>query len=269
MKLSLETQTTGLVTSRLKEALGSSKLVVCLGSRLELASFCYVDAIKDNVVGGATTTTEAKELLNETFADFLICDDVPEAGSGLALAKEFRHLKTLVLTSRENGELVKEAEDAGVDGLVFRSGIGLAGEGSFLQAISTVARGGVWLSPAVGCIVDGGNGVDKEALATISELTDKERGVLTQVGRGLDNSEIAAELFISEETCRAICAASKVGETDRGNWPRHPRRHLAPIFFYTTFEKTRKNQKKAKVVGNKWERVHPCPAIVRIGMSIR
>lgn len=217
MKLSLDDQTTGLVASRLKEALGSSKLVVCLGSRLELASFCYVEAIRDHVVGGATTTSEAKELLNETFADFLITDDVPEAGSGIALAREFRHLKTLVLTSRENRDLVEDAESAGVDGLVFRSGIGLGGEGSFLQAISTVARGGVWLSPAVGCVVDGGNGADKEALATISELTDKERAVLVQVSRGLDNSEIAEELFISEETCKSHLRSirQKVAETDR------------------------------------------------------
>ena len=215
VKLALDDQTTGLVASRLKEALGSSKLVVCLGSRLELASFCYVEAICAHVVGGATTTAEAKELLNETFADFLITDDVPEAGSGIALAKKFRHLKTLVLTSRENGELVKEAEEAGVDGLVFRSGIGLGGEGSFLQAISTVARGGVWLSPAVSCIVN--SGADTDALAIISELTDKERAVLTQVGRGLDNSEIATKLFISEETCKSHLRGirQKVGETDR------------------------------------------------------
>ena len=91
MKLALDDQTTGLVASRLKEALGNSKLVVCLGSRLELAGFCNVEPIKEHVVGGATTTAEAKELLNETFADFLITDDVPEAGSGIALAKEFRH----------------------------------------------------------------------------------------------------------------------------------------------------------------------------------
>ena len=216
MKLALDDKTIGLVTSRLKSALGSSKLVVCLGSKLELASFCNVEAIRDHVVGGATTTAEAKELLNETFADFLITDDVPEAGSGIALAMEFRHLKTLVLTSRENNDLVMEAEEAGVDVLVFRSGIGLSGEGSFLQAISTVARGGVWLSPAVNCIVN--SGADKDALSTIAELTDKEREeVLTQVGRGLDNSEIAEELFISEETCKSHLREirQKVGETDR------------------------------------------------------
>ena len=216
VKLALDDKTIGLVTSRLKSALGSSKLVVCLGSKLELASFCNVEAIRDHVVGGATTTAEAKELLNETFADFLITDDVPEAGSGIALAMEFRHLKTLVLTSRENNDLVMEAEEAGVDGLVFRSGIGLSGEGSFLQAISTVARGGVWLSPAVNCIVN--SGADKDALSTIAELTDKEREeVLTQVGRGLDNSEIAEELFISEETCKSHLREirQKVGETDR------------------------------------------------------
>ena len=62
----------------------------------------------------------------------------------------------LVLTSRENNDLVMEAEEAGVDGLVFQSGISLSGEGSFLQAISIVAQGGVWLPPAVIRIVNSG-----------------------------------------------------------------------------------------------------------------
>ena len=44
-----------------------------------------------------------------------------------------------------------------------------------------------------------------------------ERAVLTHVGRGLDNSEIATELFISEETFKSHLRAirQKVGETDR------------------------------------------------------
>ena len=89
VKLALGDKTTELVSSRLKEALGSSKLVVCLGSKLELACFCNVEAIRDHVVGAATTAAETKEMLNETFVDFLITDDVPEAGSDIALAIEF------------------------------------------------------------------------------------------------------------------------------------------------------------------------------------
>ena len=214
MQLNLEEKVSDLVASRLKQALEGSKLVVCMASRLELGSFAFVPAIRDHIVGGATTTREARELMKETFADFLITDDVPEAGCGIALAKEFRHVKTLVLTHRENAELVREAEEAGVDGLVFRSAIGLSGEGSFLQAIGRVARGAVSLSPAVNCIV--GN-ADKDALDAVAQLTEKEREVLSAVGRGLDNSEIATELFISEQTCKSHLKAvrMKAGETDR------------------------------------------------------
>ena len=214
MQLNLEEKVSDLVASRLKQALEGKKLVVCLGSRLELGSFCFVPMIRSHVVGGCTTTREAKELMKETFADFLITDDVPEAGCGIALAKEFRHVKTLVLTHRENAELVREAEEAGVDGLVFRSAIGLSGEGSFLQAIGRVARGAVSLSPAVNCIV--GN-ADKDALDAVAQLTEKEREVLSAVGRGLDNKEAAEEAFVSEETVKSHLRAirQKVGETDR------------------------------------------------------
>ena len=61
------------------------------------------------------------------------------------------------------------------------------------------------------------SGADKSAFATIAKLTNKERAVLTQVGRGLGNSEIAEELFISEQTCKSHLRAirQKVDETDR------------------------------------------------------
>ena len=173
-----------------------------MGSRLELGSFCNVPMIQPYVVGGCTTTLEARELMKETFADFLITDDCPEAGSGIALAKEFRHVKTLVLTYRENAELVREAEEAGVDGLVFRSAIGLSGEGSFLMAMERIAKGGVWLSPAVTCIV--GN-ADTDALALVGLLTQSERKVLALLSKGLDNQEIANDpsVMTSLETTKS------------------------------------------------------------------
>ncbi|MDC0303021.1 response regulator transcription factor [bacterium] len=215
MKLDLSDKTAGLVASRLKVALEGEKIVLCFKSRLELAALAFVPEIRDHVVGGATTAREGAELLKETFATMLITDCTLEAGDGISLAHEFRHLKTICLTDRENAELICEAEEAGVSGLIFRSAIGLGGEGAFLQAIGVVARGGVSLSPAVNCIVDGG--ADKEALEAISDLTDKEREVLSAVGRGLDNKEAAEEAFVSEETVKSHLRAirEKLGEKDR------------------------------------------------------
>lgn len=214
LKLDLSDKTAGLVGSRLREALEGEKIVLALRSHLELAALAYVPAIKNHVVGGATTEREAREVVRETFASMIISDCTLEAGSGLQLAKEFRHLKVIVLSDRENAELIREAEEAAVDGLVFRSSIGLAGEGAFLRAMATVARGGVWLSPAVTCIV---GTADKEALALVALLTDKEREVLSAVGRGLDNKEAAEEAFVSEETVKSHLRAirEKLGEKDR------------------------------------------------------
>ena len=51
----------------------------------------------------------------------------------------------------------------------------------------------------------------------LSELTEREREVLTGVGRGLSNNEIAAEIHISPATARTYVSRilTKLGARDR------------------------------------------------------
>ena len=216
MPVKLPTTTDGqnLFAARLKESLQGERLVWCLGSRIELLGVSHVPPVAPFVVGGATTTTEAAEIVKETFASMLIADDVPEAGSGIELLKAHRHLKTVLITARENEATVKEAVEAGVDAIIFRSQIGLGGEGTFVPALAAVARGATYLPETIAGMT---TTADEWALGLVVDLTDRERNVLSAVGRGFDNAEIAEEMFASEETVKSHLKSirQKLGVSDR------------------------------------------------------
>lgn len=214
MKLTTDKNLTELARQQIKRALEGEKLVVVMRDRLCLASFASLEAISAVLTTACTTAKEADEAIRETFATFVIADDVPEAGSGMALLKAHKHLKTMCLTERENEETVKEAEEAGVDALVFRSQIGMDGSGSFMAGIKAVASGGVYLPQSVRRQA---GEAEPEMLELIATLTSKEREVLSGVGRGLDNQQIAEELFVADETVKSHLRVvrDKLGEKDR------------------------------------------------------
>ena len=159
-------------------------------------------------------TEEATESIRDGFATFVITDDVPEAGSGMELLRAHRHMKTVCLTERENEATVREAEPSGVNALIFKSQIGLDGTGTVVEGLSQVARGGVYLPSGVRDYV---GTAETSELKMIGTLTERERAVLTEVGRGLDNASIAEALVTIEETVKTHLRAirQKIGESDR------------------------------------------------------
>ena len=214
MKLPTVAEQKALFASRLREQLEGERLVWCLASRLELLGLSHVPPFAPFVVGGATTTDEANEIIKETFASIVISDDVPEAGNGVELLRTHRHLKTILITGRENEATVREASEAGIDAIVFRSQIGMSGEGTFVQALTAVARGATFLPETVAGMK---GAADEWALGLVVDLTDTERRVLAEVGRGLDNKEIAKAMVLSEATVKShlLSIRQKLGVKDR------------------------------------------------------
>jgi DNA-binding NarL/FixJ family response regulator len=123
----------------------------------------------------------------------------------------------LVLTTFDDDEVLSGALRAGASGFQLKDA---AGE-DLIRAAKAVSAGEGWLDPAVtGRVLaayrDGAPTQD-EAVADIESLTAREVEVLRLVGRGANNAEIGAELFIGEGTVKTHIGHifTKLGLRDR------------------------------------------------------
>jgi len=108
----------------------------------------------------------------------------------------------LALTTFNEDELLSEALRAGAAGFVLKD----SSAEELIRAVHAVARGDAYLDPAVtGRVLDTYRSAPSSPapIAAVAELTSRELDVLIQVARGLSNSEIAGELFITEVTVKS------------------------------------------------------------------
>ncbi|GAB2487280.1 transcriptional regulator [Jatrophihabitans fulvus] len=106
----------------------------------------------------------------------------------------------LVLTTFDDDEILAAALRAGAAGFLLK---GVPTE-DLQRAVRTVAAGGHWLDPAVtGRVLTTYRAAPTpSATAGIEQLTAREREVLSLIGQGLTNAEIAAELVLGEGTVK-------------------------------------------------------------------
>ncbi|MFG2799955.1 response regulator transcription factor [Streptomyces pseudovenezuelae] len=176
------------------------------------------------VVAEASNGRDAARLARSERADVVVMDirmpdvDGIEATRLIAQDEDLAGVKVLVLTTFEEDDLVVEALRAGASGFLGK-GVEPA---QLLDAVRLVAAGEALLSPAAtkGLIARvlahpaPGDLVDPARLST---LTPREREVLTLVGTGLANDEIAERLFVTPVTVKthANRAMAKLGARDR------------------------------------------------------
>ncbi len=152
------------------------------------------------VVGEAVDGLEALNKARELVPDVLLTDiDMPHL-TGLAvteaLQKELPRIKVLVLSTHTNTDFVLRCAQSGANGYILKQ----ASPEEFVQAVETVHAGRPYFSPDVARIalnqmVRGkGQGPDP------SDLTNREREVLTYIAEGLCNKEIACRLNIGTRT---------------------------------------------------------------------
>ncbi|MGZ4577310.1 MAG: response regulator transcription factor [Mycobacterium sp.] len=107
----------------------------------------------------------------------------------------------LALTTFNEDELLSEALRAGAAGFVLKD----SSAEELIRAVRAVARGDSYLDPAVTARVLTTYRKAAPGLrgAAIAELTTRELDVLTLIGRGLSNTEVADELCISGVTVKS------------------------------------------------------------------
>lgn len=107
----------------------------------------------------------------------------------------------LALTTFDDDELLSGVLRAGASGFVLKD----SSAEELIRAVRAVAQGDSYLDPAVTARVLSTYrrvACDRRT-ETVSELTAREHDVLSLIGQGLSNAEIASELCISELTVKS------------------------------------------------------------------
>ncbi len=171
------------------------------------------------VVGECTDGDEVVDQIARCSPDVVVMDIRMRRTDGATATGAVRAIDgppVLVLTTFDDDDTLSTALRAGAAGFVLK----VAPGEDILRAISTVAAGDAWIDPHVaGRVLAAYRGHHPDEPADISALTDRELDVLRAVGRGLNNREAAAELFVSEATVKTHLSRvlAKLGLRDRSS----------------------------------------------------
>ncbi|WP_339252614.1 response regulator transcription factor [Sporosarcina sp. FSL W8-0480] len=174
------------------------------------------------VVGTAMDGKDAMEKALKLRPDIVLMDiRMPKVNGveGTRLIKDsLQDVKVLILTTFNDSEYIFDALEEGASGYLLKD----MPTDTIVQAILTVHHGGVVLpkefTSQVLTELRGHNQTNTAELpAKLKELSDREVEVLTHLGEGLNNREIADALFITEGTVKNHVSnvIQKLGLRDR------------------------------------------------------
>jgi DNA-binding NarL/FixJ family response regulator len=159
-----------------------------------------------DVVGECADGTEVEGAVAELAPDLVIMDARMKVMGGAEATRRLRRQPdtppVLILTTFDDDEVLSASLRAGASGFQLKDAPGE----DLIRAARVVAEGGAWLDPTVTARV---LTAYRSTTSTrkngpgVSALSDREREVLEQIGRGLSNAEVADALHISEVTVKS------------------------------------------------------------------
>jgi DNA-binding NarL/FixJ family response regulator len=198
------------------EGPGAIRVVVADDQELVRSGFVMIlDAQPDMaVVGEAADGDEAVAVARRERADVVLMDIRMPRVDGIAATRRLAGpdvadpVKVVMLTTFDLDEYVFEALRAGASGFLLKD----VRRDDLVHAVRVVAAGDALLAPSVTrrLVEDfarrpgsGTSGSPSAAMTReLDRLTAREREVLELIGRGLNNAEIGATLFVGEATVK-------------------------------------------------------------------
>ena len=166
------------------------------------------------LAGEAENGSVAIKLCSEIQPDVVLMDmvmpDMDGATATRIIRQQFPQVQVIVLTSFKEGELIKNALEAGAIGYLLKD---VSAE-ELAKAIRAAYAGRVTLSPeAAQSLVETANLPPPPGL----DLTEREREVLALMIEGLNNTQIAGRLTVSPSTIKSHVSniLSKLGVASR------------------------------------------------------
>jgi len=164
----------------------------------------YLDSQPDfRVIGEASSGEEAVEAAMEYLPDVMLMDLVMSGMGGVEATRKIKDItprtQIVVLTSYHQDEFIFPALQAGAISYVLKDVM----MDDLADAIRKASRGEAVLHPRVAeRVIQEINGARGAPFNPFTELTNREMEVLRLIARGMCNSDIAADLFISENTVK-------------------------------------------------------------------
>lgn len=176
------------------------------------------------VVGEAASGEEALAILAETDADIVLMDVQMPGMDGIEATREITGngaaaysgaAKVIILTTFDRDDYLFDSLAAGASGFLLKN----ADPNDLIAAVRAVRAGNALLAPEVTLRVIGrladdtnarelesepahGQSANPTSAQTLQALTLREREVLVLMGQGLNNAEIAANLYLGSSTVK-------------------------------------------------------------------
>lgn len=150
------------------------------------------------VIGDAGNGSEGVSLAQQLNPDLIILDLNMKGLSGLDTLKALRaeevDSRIVILTVSDAKNDIFALVDAGADGYLLKD----TEPETLLAQLKAISQGEIVLSDSIKALL-----LERQSSPEpINSLTEREMGVLQLIATGLSNKQIAAQLFISEETVK-------------------------------------------------------------------